>query len=53
MEEELNRHGKRYEVHTYEDAGHAFFADYRPSYRPAAAVDGWQRVFAWFGEHLA
>ena len=53
IEAELKRHGKRYEVHTYEDAGHAFFADYRPSYRPAAAVDGWQRIFAWFGEHLA
>lgn len=53
IEEELKRHGKHYELHTYEDAGHAFFADYRPSYRPAAAVDGWQRVFAWFGEHLA
>lgn len=34
--------------HVYPDAGHAFFADYRPSYRPEAARDGWQRCLAWF-----
>ena len=28
--------------------GHAFFADYRPSYRPADAADGWSRMLAWF-----
>ena len=53
MERELKRHGKTYELHTYQDAGHAFFADYRPSYRQHAAVDGWERVFAWFDKHLA
>ena len=51
-EQELRRLGKTYEFHTYENAGHAFFADYRPSYRQHAAVDGWQRVFAWFDKHL-
>lgn len=35
----------------YADAPHAFFADYRPSYRPADAKDGWQRALAWFREH--
>jgi carboxymethylenebutenolidase len=35
----------------YDDAGHAFFADYRPSYRKADAEDGWQRALAWFREH--
>ena len=53
IEQELNRLGKAYEFHTYPNAGHAFFADYRPSYRQEAAVDGWQRVFAWFDRHLA
>jgi carboxymethylenebutenolidase len=53
IEQELQRHGKTYEFHTYEDAGHAFFADYRPSYRPHAAVDGWRRVFEWFDRNLA
>ena len=32
----------------YPDVPHAFHADYRPSYRPAAASDGWQRCLAWF-----
>jgi len=31
----------------YADAPHAFFADYRPSYREAAAKDGWERLLAW------
>ena len=39
---------RRSEIHVYPDAGHAFFADYRPSYRPDAAADGWKRVLAWF-----
>ncbi len=32
----------------YPDAPHAFHADYRPSYRQAAAQDGWSRMLAWF-----
>jgi carboxymethylenebutenolidase len=32
----------------YPDAPHAFHADYRPSYRSAAAQDGWKRCLAWF-----
>ena len=31
----------------YPDAPHAFHADYRPSYRQAAAEDGWRRCLAW------
>ena len=38
---------KRSEIHVYPDAGHAFFADYRPSYRAAEAADGWTRLQAW------
>ena len=53
IEQELKRHGKSYELHTYENAGHGFFADYRPSYSQEAAVDGWERVFAWFDRHLS
>ena len=51
-EEALKRCGKTYEFHTYENAGHAFFAVDRPQYRVHAAVDGWKKVFAWFGKHL-
>ena len=37
--------------HVYADAPHAFHADYRPSYRKAAAEDGWARCLAWFAQH--
>ena len=39
-------------VVVYPDAPHAFHADYRPSYRQAAAEDGWQRCLAWFQANL-
>lgn len=35
----------------YPDAGHAFNADYRPSYVEADAKDGFKRALAWFKEH--
>jgi carboxymethylenebutenolidase len=38
-------------VHVYGEAPHAFFADYRPSYRKVAAEDGWQRTLQWFRQH--
>ncbi|WP_376768885.1 dienelactone hydrolase family protein [Amycolatopsis acididurans] len=53
MSAELERHGKPHEFHTYEGAGHAFFAVDRPSYRPEAANEGWRRVFDFFGTNLA
>lgn len=39
------------EIVIYPDTPHAFFADYRPSYRKHAAEDGWRRLQAWFGQH--
>lgn len=35
----------------YPDAGHAFHADYRPSFSEEAAKDGWKRCIAWFTKH--
>jgi carboxymethylenebutenolidase len=35
----------------YAEAGHAFNADYRPSYVKAAADDGWKRCLAWLEAH--
>ncbi len=40
--------GKSSEIVVYPDTPHAFNADYRPSYRPKAAKDGWARMLAWF-----
>ncbi|MSQ27882.1 MAG: hypothetical protein EXR51_07075 [Dehalococcoidia bacterium] len=52
LEEALKKNGKTFDLKTYDGAGHAFFADYRPSYRQAAAVDAWERTFAWFERYL-
>ena len=37
----------------YPGAGHAFFSVNRAAYRPEAAVDGWEKIFAWLGRYLA
>ena len=37
----------------YPDAGHAFYADYRPSYHAADAQDGWNRALDWLRRHGA
>ncbi|OVZ86826.1 carboxymethylenebutenolidase [Yersinia intermedia] len=39
------------EIIVYPDAGHAFNADYRPSYHAESALDGWQRMLDWFDQH--
>ncbi|HEY9481348.1 MAG TPA: dienelactone hydrolase family protein [Micromonosporaceae bacterium] len=44
--------GKTFDLHSYEGAGHAFFAVDRPSYRVAAANDGWERIGAFYGQYL-
>jgi carboxymethylenebutenolidase len=43
--------GKTVEIVFYADAGHGFHADYRPSYNPVDAADGWQRMLAWFKQY--
>ncbi len=42
---------KNVEIVLYPEAGHAFHADYRPSYNEAAARDGWQRMREWFRQY--
>ena len=49
----LDGFGKQHEFHTYQGASHAFFAPDRASYRVEAALDGWEKVWAFFGKHLA
>jgi carboxymethylenebutenolidase len=52
-EEELKKHGKEYEFHRYDGAGHGFFYYDRPAYRQEQAMDGWSKVFAFFEKHLS
>ena len=40
------------EIIVYPGAGHAFYADYRPSYRKDDADDAWQRTLQWFSRRL-
>ena len=52
MEARLRAAGKTAEFVLYPGAPHAFFADYRPSYRPEAARDAWLRCVNWLNKYL-
>ena len=52
-EAELKKHGKTYEFHRYDGAGHGFFYWHRTNYRPEQCMDGWKNIFAFFGKYLA
>ncbi len=51
MRAALKAAGKEAEIVVYPNTPHAFYADYRPSYRKDQAEDGWKRLRAWFKEH--
>jgi carboxymethylenebutenolidase len=48
MREALKAAGKPGEIVLYPTTPHAFYADYRPSYRKEQAEDGWKRLLDWF-----
>jgi len=52
LEAAMKAAGRTAEFVIYPGAPHAFFADYRPSYRAEAAKDAWGRCIAWFGKYL-
>ncbi|MCL8206985.1 MAG: dienelactone hydrolase family protein [Actinomycetia bacterium] len=52
LEERLAAAHKTYTVEIFPDAGHAFFADYRDTYREAAAFALWPKVLDFFRRHL-
>ncbi len=51
MKDALAKAGGKSQIHIYAEAGHAFHADYRPTFRKNEAEDGWQRLQAWFKQH--
>ena len=53
MQEKLKAAEKPSEIILYPDAGHGFYADYRPSYMPEQAKDGWDKLLNWFKKHGA
>lgn len=48
MEAALKAAGSPSVFQIYDQAPHAFHADYRPSYRKEEAADGWARLTDWF-----
>jgi carboxymethylenebutenolidase len=56
LEAELKRRaqaaGKDVTTKIYQGAGHAFLADYRPSYREGPAHELWDDIRGYFGRHL-
>ncbi|MGO8671693.1 MAG: dienelactone hydrolase family protein [Capsulimonadaceae bacterium] len=51
MRQALDAAGSGSEIILYPTAGHAFHADYRPSYRAVDAADGETRLFDWLQAH--
>ena len=52
LETELTAAGIAHDLKVYPGAKHAFFNDQWRAYHPAAAADSWQRVLAFFAEHV-
>ncbi|MBV9103305.1 MAG: dienelactone hydrolase family protein [Candidatus Eremiobacteraeota bacterium] len=42
-----------HDLKVYDEAGHAFFDDTRPSYVASAASDAWPRTLGWFRRYLS
>jgi carboxymethylenebutenolidase len=51
--ERLRAAGKDVTLEIWDGVGHAFLADYRPSYAEKEAHELWARILEYFGTHLA
>jgi carboxymethylenebutenolidase len=51
MHAALKDANKTAEIIVYPDTPHAFFADYRPSFRKDKAEDGWKRMLEWLKKY--
>jgi carboxymethylenebutenolidase len=52
LETELTAAGVPHDLEVYTGAKHSFFNDQLRNYEPVAAADSWQRVLAFFAEHV-
>jgi carboxymethylenebutenolidase len=52
LEVRLTAADKPYDFHRYDGAGHAFFCVERTAYRPEAAVDGWEKIWAFLARTI-
>ncbi len=53
LEAILTAQHKTFEFHTFDGAGHAFFATNRTNYRPEVAAAGWSKIWDFFGRYLS
>jgi len=52
LEAKLQENGKTYQFHRYDGAGHGFFYYQNQAYRQQQAMDGWDKLLAWFDQYL-
>jgi carboxymethylenebutenolidase len=52
LDAELTRHNIPHDIKIYPGAQHSFFNDQGPRYNEQAAQDAWERVLAFFSEHV-
>jgi carboxymethylenebutenolidase len=52
MRQALKRGRSGSEIILYPDTPHGFYADYRPTYRKQQAEDAWNKLQAWFKQHI-
>ena len=52
LETELTAAGTPHDLKVYPGAKHAFFNDQWRNYDAEAALDSWQRVLAFFNDHV-
>jgi len=52
LRKRLQAAGKQFSIDLFKSAGHAFFADYRPSYREQPAFELWPKMVDFFKTHL-
>ena len=51
MRKQLAAAGSPSEIVVFPGAPHGFHADYRESFRPMPAEEGWRRMLEWFRRH--
>jgi carboxymethylenebutenolidase len=52
LRKELAAYAKTFELVSYKHAGHAFFSDTRPSYRPEVSQMAWGHCLEWLSRYL-
>lgn len=52
IEEALQANAVEYEFYRYDGAGHGFWANASPAYRPEQTQDSWKKVLTFYEKHL-